>query len=83
MCYRVREEVSNSRAEGFIEKPIEIDKVIAAVSKVIAQLDKEHENTKADSNKQKNVLPLMQRGMLADLLDENFMWEKFVVKSQV
>lgn len=67
------------KAECFIEKPVEINKVINAVSAVVTQLHKENSFKKLALSTN-NTVPLMQRGMLADLLDKNFIWDKFALK---
>lgn len=65
------------KADGFIEKPVEIKKVIAAVSNAVSQLNKTRKTNAKISNLQKDSLPLMQRGMLADLLSKDFNWTTF------
>lgn len=65
------------KADGFIEKPIQIPKVVSAVSGVIEGLNKERPLSKNAGKMSDPALPPMQRGMLADLLDENTDWETF------
>lgn len=65
------------KAECFIEKPVNIQEVISAVSNAVAQLKRENPVSVTPAANALDLLPLLQKQMIRDLMTENLNWHDF------
>lgn len=68
------------KVECFLEKPINLDEVQSAVASTIAQLDREQSIKTSSAHTALDILPLLQKQLISDLLKENFDWDTFAAK---
>lgn len=68
------------KVEGFLEKPIDLNEVKTAVSAAVAQLNREKAVAITPLHKSLDILPLLQKQMIADLLKKDFDWDSFATK---
>ncbi|MFT3983168.1 MAG: response regulator [Lachnospiraceae bacterium] len=68
------------KAECFIEKPVNIDQVTAAIETAVAHLKAEAFGQGANASVELDLYPLIQRQMLSALFKENLSWETFSEK---
>lgn len=65
------------KAECFIEKPVNIQEVVSAVSGAVSQLDRENPVSVTPAEHALDLLPLLQKQMIRDLMTENLNWHAF------
>lgn len=68
------------KAECFIEKPVNIQEVITAVTNAVAQLNYENPASVIPDGSSLDILPLLRKQIFADLMNEGLNWNDFSKK---